>query len=800
MTIRQTSLLIALALAVLFLGVTVLKISQLFGERSALQQVAFTADAASTLNEAIIELSLERSVMQVTLNLPDPIAPQFRALIDAQRGLFAERFGPIRDAVAGNDNVRRGETFLAEMQRLGGRIQDIRREADRLLAMPGADRDPLRVQALPDQMKAVIEEFARLPSLIRAEGVRVPSVVQTLENIQRRAWEVREFGGQERTFFAIATATGQPIPAPVVAEMAALHKRAFFALETLGIYRDYQGLPADIAAQIDDARAFYLGQYGDVREAVLRASAAGDDYPIAFAAFFELSSGALGRAVNLSGDAGSAIRAELERITTAASYELAAYWGLLALAMALCGVQILYTRNGVAKRIDGIIGLMDRLTDGDTTIDPSPFRSRDEVGRMARAVEVFRDRGIEAEELRAEQKRLGEESVANRVKALRAMAESVETETRAAVDMVEKETNRLAQVADRLAEDARQVSQASGAASDASNQALRNQRTVAGATEQLSVSIGEIRRQFDTLAEITKQAVTAGTETQAQIAALEEEIGKIGSVVGVIGDIAEQTNLLALNATIEAARAGDAGKGFAVVAGEVKTLSAQTTNATGEIRALIEGIGAATRSSVASVRVMIEGVQRIDDMGKTVAKGAIAQETATKDIAGNILQSTQASEEVTNQIGSVARDAENTGTNAAQVAEISGNLALAVDDLRERLVRNVRTASPEVDRRTEERHQLVRAITVTVGGEEWRGCTVDVSQGGAKIALEQRLEPGSTGTVTIEGVPRPIKMLVEASSKGFANINFNPEPDREALVDAVLKSCRGAPQPGSLAA
>ncbi|MCR9256487.1 MAG: hypothetical protein NXI16_10385 [Alphaproteobacteria bacterium] len=179
-------------------------------------------------------------------------------------------------------------------------------------------------------------------------------MVQTLETIQRRAWEVREYGGQERTYFAIATATGNPISAPIRSEMAALHKRAVFALNTLGFARDYAGLPDKIFAEIENTRAFYFGEYDAVRRGIMTASDAGAAYPISFTDFFTLSSDALGRAVVLSGDAGSAIRVELDRITHEAGLELAAYWVMLAFAMAIFGFQIFYTRYSVAKRMGGV--------------------------------------------------------------------------------------------------------------------------------------------------------------------------------------------------------------------------------------------------------------------------------------------------------------------------------------------------------------------------------------------------------------------------------------------------------------
>ncbi|MGY8632784.1 methyl-accepting chemotaxis protein [Bradyrhizobium sp. 14AA] len=150
----------------------------------------------------------------------------------------------------------------------------------------------------------------------------------------------------------------------------------------------------------------------------------------------------------------------------------------------------------------------------------------------------------------------------------------------------------------------------------------------------------------------------------ASLAAVAE---RIGSVIQLIATIARQTNLLALNSTIEAARAGDLGRGFAIVAQEVKSLAAETAQATVEISDQIGGIQAATSEAVGEITEIGVIITRISEIAMA-AVGSIEEQKATgQSIALNLQEAAAKTVHVASSAGAVTDRAKETGGASVQV-------------------------------------------------------------------------------------------------------------------------------------
>jgi methyl-accepting chemotaxis protein len=335
----------------------------------------------------------------------------------------------------------------------------------------------------------------------------------------------------------------------------------------------------------------------------------------------------------------------------------------------------------LTNSLNGIGEVMARLSADDLTVTVAGSERGDEVGSMARAVQVFKDAMQQGREL-AERQKLDEQARRQRVERIEGLTKSFDSEVSALLGVVSSAAGQLQGTAATMTSTAQQTSEQASAVAAASEQASVNVQTVAASAEELSASISEIGRQVTQSATISSNAINEAERTEGSVQDLAQIVQRIGEVVKLITDIASQTNLLALNATIEAARAGDAGKGFAVVANEVKNLANQTAKATDEIGGQINAVQNQTAKVVEAIQNIVKVIKEVGHISNSIAAAVEEQTAATSEIARNVEQAAAGTAEVSRSVEGVQSAAQIAGQSAKQVLSASNDLSSQAESLK----------------------------------------------------------------------------------------------------------------------
>lgn len=252
----------------------------------------------------------------------------------------------------------------------------------------------------------------------------------------------------------------------------------------------------------------------------------------------------------------------------------------------------------------------------------------------------------------------------------------------------------------QVGEAARQTASISGRITRSSDQQSDAASAIAASIEEMAVSTSEVTESMEQARQLANEAETESERGTGVISDVQNEVANIAtavrhsadvvddlgrlsteiqSIVKVIDEVAGQTNLLALNAAIEAARAGEQGRGFAVVADEVRKLAERTSQATQEIRGMIESIAKGTTEAVASMHQSVAQLERGVALAGEAGKAIGMIHTSTHKVASTIAGVTDAMAEqhsatagISRNIEEIARTAASNSTETRQMDATAG--------------------------------------------------------------------------------------------------------------------------------
>ncbi|HET9814695.1 MAG TPA: methyl-accepting chemotaxis protein [Xanthobacteraceae bacterium] len=356
--------------------------------------------------------------------------------------------------------------------------------------------------------------------------------------------------------------------------------------------------------------------------------------------------------------------------------------GIAGLAgLAIAAFAAFWLGRGLVVPLNRTCATMDELVKGNLAVDVPFVDQTNEIGRIARSLQVFKDHLVETTRLRTEQEAMKTRSAEERRADLARIADDFERSIGGVIRGTTTAADELQNSASSMSTIAVGTTDQSAKVAAAAEQTAANVQTVAASAEELSSSIQEISRQVTQSSSIAQNAVGQANRTEAMVGRLVEASQKIGEVMALIQTIAGQTNLLALNATIEAARAGEAGRGFAVVANEVKALSSQTAKATDEITSQIQEIRDATSSTVNAIREIGTTIGQMNEITGSIAAAVEEQGAATNEIARSVQQAAQGAQEVMQNITGVREASSKVDAAATLVLNAAARLTSQSEQL-----------------------------------------------------------------------------------------------------------------------
>nr|WP_281435040.1 methyl-accepting chemotaxis protein [Rhizobium lemnae] len=377
-------------------------------------------------------------------------------------------------------------------------------------------------------------------------------------------------------------------------------------------------------------------------------------------------------------------------------------------------------RVWLVRPIQRTCATMNVLANGDLSANVDGTDRRDELGAMAKAVQVFKDNSLRALALEEEAARTRSVSEAERLRiaeqesqrakemaqATSGLAEGLKhlssgdltfrltepfardfealrSDFNATVDQLAASLSSVAHATGSIDSGAREISHSAEDLSKRTEQQAASLEETAAALDQITTNVANSSQRTEearhVAIEANKSARRSGEVVQNAVTAMqriEQSSNQISSIIGVIDEIAFQTNLLALNAGVEAARAGEAGKGFAVVAQEVRELAQRSAQAAKEIKDLI-------RNSVEEVSTGVKLVEETGHALKIIEEHVVTINSQLDAIATSAREQSTGLAEVNSAVNQMDQV---TQQNAAMVEEstaASASLASEVQRLRD---------------------------------------------------------------------------------------------------------------------
>ncbi|MCK5623063.1 MAG: HAMP domain-containing protein, partial [Alphaproteobacteria bacterium] len=489
MTLRNLLFGVLATLSLLLVGIAGMSANEAWRQLKIAEEVEDSNRDADMLLRASAHLIGERDLIRVALAAPGSVSRDRLDVIRDRRAETGRLVEKALDFIAEERVFEGRERAIAETAESFEQLAGLRRQADNIIASGESDFSFTRQWW--DGLSGLVGRLEMLRQASSREANEASAVSATYSMLKHFSLVTTDYAGREQSTLAGYIADDLPLPPGELQNLFGYRGQidlAWGALREAVSASEIQAL-GTAATQVE---ASFIGAFGEARKSVLSAGIYAQSYPVDVRSWLRSAETANNTLNKLQEALVEANATHMEELGEAAAARLTVLAVFLAFGVAVGLLSVLVVARRVVAPLQGMTAAMTRLAEGDMEIEIPAAGRRDEIGRMALAVLIFKDNAIEKQRLEDEQAASRRRAEEEKRQAMNEMADRFEQQVKEVVDGVSSSATEMQATAQQMSATAEEATRQSANVATASEQATANVQMVAATAEELSASIDEI--------------------------------------------------------------------------------------------------------------------------------------------------------------------------------------------------------------------------------------------------------------------------------------------------------------------